>query len=457
MTFNSLIFIFVALPLFFLCYINMPIKRRKFALFVISFLFYFWVEPIYSMGLLCISILIFILSNKMKLAVEKNRKLLLIEIVSIVLFLLTYFKYYGFILETFEDLTRIDLTFKLFLVPAGISFISFTLISYVMDVYRGKTSAENFIEFGTFLFFFPKILMGPIMRYEDFRGQGLGKITLNEIDYGIRRFITGLGKKVILADSFAIVFTEMCKLENPTLLSAWLLAFAFSFQIYFDFSGYSDMAVGIGRMFGYRIPENFNFPYISSNIREFWKRWHISLSTWFRDYVYIPLGGSRCSLGRVIFNTFVVWFLTGLWHGSSWNFVIWGLYYFALLMIERYGISKLNIKVSKEAKILLTFILVTVGWVFFSFTDFTKMVAQLKAMVGVNGICNREFLWFFKNNFILFIMGIIGSTPFFKNISKKLKGRKWENTKVICLGIIFVISIACIIKSSFQPFLYVQF
>lgn len=457
MTFNSLIFIFVALPLFFVCYNFVPVSKRKATLFVMSFLFYFWAEPVYSIGLLLVSLLVFVLSKNMIKENGKNRKLLLVELVVVVLFLLIYFKYYGFILKTFEDISNIHLTFKLFVVPTAISFISFTLISYAVDVYRGKPAALNFIEFGTFVFFFPKVLMGPIMRYEDFQGQGMKTITLDEIDYGIRRFITGLGKKVILADSFALVFSEMCKLENPTLLSAWLLAFAFSFQIYFDFSGYSDMAVGIGHLFGYRIPENFQYPYISTSIKDFWKRWHISLSTWFKDYVYIPLGGSRCALRRVIFNTFVVWALTGLWHGASWNFVIWGLYYFVLLVIERYVISKMNIRISKEAKILLTFILVTIGWVFFSFTDFTQMTAQLKAMIGANGICNREFLWFFKNNVILFCIGTIGATPFIKNLSKKLKGKKWDNIKVCCLGIVFIISIACIIKSSFQPFLYVQF
>lgn len=457
MTFNSLIFIFVALPIFFLCYIKTPIKKRKNALFIISILFYFWAEPIYSIGLIFVSLLIYLLSRKMAIEIDKNKKMLLIEIVAIVLFLLIYFKYYDFILRNIENLAGVDLTFKLFIVPTAISFISFTLISYAVDVYRGKVAAENFIEFGTFIFFFPKVLMGPIMRYEDFKGQGNEKIGLNKINYGIRRFITGLGKKVILADSFALVYAEMCKIEDPTLLSAWLLAFAFSFQIYFDFSGYSDMAVGIGYLFGYSIPENFNYPYISVDIKDFWKRWHMSLSSWFRDYVYIPLGGSRCRLGRIIFNTFVVWFLTGLWHGSSWNFVIWGLYYFVLLVLERYVIGKMHIKFSKEAKIFFTFILVTIGWVFFSFTDFTQMTSQLKAMIGVNGVCNREFFWFFKNNFILFFMGMIGATPFFKNLSKRLNSKKWENIKLCCLGLIFIISIACIIKSSFQPFLYVQF
>ena len=192
---------------------------------------------------------------------------------------------------------------------------------------------------------------------------------------------------------------------------------------------------------------------------ELWKTsiTHISLSSWFKDYVYIPLGGSKCPLKRVIFNTFVVWFLTGLWHGASWNFVIWGLYYFVLLMIERYVIGKHPSKLSSEWKVIITFILVTIGWVFFSFTDFTQMLAQLKAMIGFNGICNREFFWYFKNNFILFVAGIIGSTPFFKNLSKRLKGHKWEITGKVILAIIFVISIACIIKSSFTPFLYVQF
>lgn len=457
MTFNSLIFIFVVLPLFFVIYRNLPTKKRPIVIFALSFLFYFWVEPMYSIGLLLLSIFIFVLSKHMEKSHEKQKRLLLIEIVFIVLFLLAYFKYYGFILETFESIANTELTFKLVAAPTAISFISFSLISYVVDVYRGKKSAENYIQFGAFVFFFPKILMGPIMRYEDFKDQGKEAFNIDQMEYGIKRFIFGLGKKVILADSFAMVFSQMSQLDSPTMLSAWLSAFAFTFQIYFDFSGYSDMAVGIGQLFGYRVPENFNYPYISSNIKEFWKRWHISLSSWFKDYVYIPLGGSRCPLGRVIFNTFVVWFLTGLWHGSSWNFVIWGLYYFLLLMIERYVISKRQWHMKTELKIFITFILVTVGWVFFSYTDFNQMVAHLQAMIGANGICNREFFWYFKNNFILFVAGIVGATPFFKNLSKRLKGHRWNITKKVVLAIIFVISIACIIKSSFTPFLYVQF
>ena len=382
---------------------------------------------------------------------------MLVEIIGIVIFLLAYFKYYGFVLGTFESIAKTELTFKLFLAPAAISFISFTLISYAVDVYRGKIGAKNFVDFGGYVFFFPKILMGPIMRYDDFKNQGKGNFNLDQASYGIRRFICGLGKKVILADSFAMVYSEMAQIDQPTMFSAWLLAFAFTFQIYFDFSGYSDMAIGVGHMFGYRVMENFNYPYIAVNIRDFWKRWHISLSSWFKDYVYIPLGGSKCQLKRVIFNTFVVWFLTGLWHGASWNFVIWGLYYFVLLMIERYVIDKRQWNTSVGVKVFITFILVTIGWVFFSFTDFTEMIGQLQAMIGVNGICNREFFWYFKNNFVLFVAGIIGATPFVRNLSKRLNKGKWANARLVTLGIIFVISIACIIKSSFTPFLYVQF
>ena len=458
MTFNSLIFIFLALPIFFLCHFKLPENKRTLGIFIISFLFYFWIEPLYSIGLLILCGYIYIICIKQRK--EKNagnKKALLIEAVAIVVFLLAYFKYYGFILDTIGSVAKTEMTFKLFLAPTAISFIAFTLISYIADVYKGKAPADNFLEFLAYVFFFPKVLMGPIMRFEDFKGQGQKKATWIELDRGIRRFITGLGKKVILADSFALVFSQMSQIEEPTMLTAWLCAFAFSFQIYFDFSGYSDMALAIGQMFGYKIPENFNYPYIAKNIRDFWKRWHISLSTWFRDYVYIPLGGSRCNLRRVVFNTFVVWFLTGLWHGASWNFVMWGLYYFVLLMIERYGISKLNIKLSEPVKVLLTFILVTIGWVFFSYSDFSKILSQLGAMIGFNGICNREFFWYFKNNFILFLMGVIGSSKFIKQVSTKLVGRKWETVKVVVLGLVFIISIACIVKSSFTPFLYVQF
>lgn len=457
MTFNSLIFIFIALPLFFAIYVNVPIKKRSVAIFALSFVFYFWIEPKYAVGLLGLSFFVFILSKQMAKSENKQKKLLLIEIVSVVVFLLAYFKYYGFILSTIESIAKTELTFKLFVAPTAISFIAFTLISYAVDVYREKEGADNFVKFGAYVFFFPKILMGPITRYEDFKNQGESPFNADQFIYGIKRFIVGLGKKVILADSFAMVFSQMSQLEQPTMFSAWLCAIAFTFQIYFDFSGYSDMAVGVGHMFGYRIMENFNYPYVSVNIRDFWKRWHISLSSWFKDYVYIPLGGSKCQLKRVVFNTFIVWFLTGLWHGSSWNFVVWGLYYFVLLMIERYVLSKKQWKTKPKVKILITFILVTIGWVFFSFTDFTDMVNQLKAMIGVNGICNREFFWYLKNNFVLFVAGAMGSTPFFSNLSKRLKGHRWNLAKKAILAIIFVISIACIIKSSFTPFLYVQF
>ena len=327
MSFNSIFFLFSALPLFYALYLLTPPKGKRYMLLVISFAAYFWVEPLFSILLLMLACYLYLLNLRMQQVRQYKKLAICMELIGIVLFLLLYFKYYGFLLSGISALTSFDFTLRLLIAPAGISFISFSLISYAIDLYQGKLQKQPKLgDFLLYVFYFPKIIMGPIMRYPDFEAQLKPlRISIAATHEGLCRFVIGLAKKVILANTFAFLFEQISANAALSMLSAWIGAFAFTFQIYFDFSGYSDMAIGLSLLLGIRMPENFHYPYMANSIKDFWKRWHITLSTWFKDYVYIPLGGSRRKLPRVILNTFIVWSLTGLWHGASWNFVLWGI------------------------------------------------------------------------------------------------------------------------------------
>lgn len=459
MSFNSIFFLFSALPLFYALYLLTPPKGKRYMLLVISFAAYFWVEPLFSILLLMLACYLYLLNLRMQQVRQYKKLAICMELIGIVLFLLLYFKYYGFLLSGISALASFDFTLRLLIAPAGISFISFSLISYAIDLYQGKLQKQPKLgDFLLYVFYFPKIIMGPIMRYPDFEAQLKPlRISIAATHEGLCRFVIGLAKKVILANTFAFLFEQISANAALSMVSAWIGAFAFTFQIYFDFSGYSDMAIGLSLLLGIRMPENFHYPYMANSIKDFWKRWHITLSTWFKDYVYIPLGGSRRKLPRVILNTFIVWSLTGLWHGASWNFVLWGIYYFVLLMLERYVLGGFLRKCPQALRILLTFLLVAIGWMLFAFPDLAQMSDYLKAMFGANGLIDEQSFWYFKNHLFYFLCAVIASTPLFHQIYLRTKAAlRLPLHDLMILGL-FILSICYLVTSTFQPFLYTQF
>lgn len=456
MIFSSLIFIFFFLPLFFLIYYLVPNKFKNIIILIFSLIFYSWGEPIYILLLLFSSVVDYtngFFINKYQKDTKKKRFFLILSII-INISLLVVFKYSGFLLANLNNLglniNSIDLP-----LPLGISFFTFQTMSYSIDVYRGNIKYEkNFINFMTYVSMFPQLVAGPIVRYSDISKElKKRKVTFDDFSNGIFKFLTGLFKKVLIANTMGLVFQMITNdFSHISIATAWLGSLSFAFQIYFDFSGYSDMAVGLGRMMGFSYPDNFNYPYIADSITDFWRRWHITLSVWFRDYVYIPLGGNRCSKLRQIFNMFVVWFLTGLWHGSSWNFIIWGLYFFVLLVIEKYFVSKLNIP--KIIKRLIFIFLILVSWVIFAFDDINLMCSYLIKMFVNKKIIDNTTIFYIKNYLIFFICAFIFSTP----IIKRVKSNIFTNALIVVIYIVlFLITVASLVGDSYNPFLYFRF
>ncbi len=461
MLFSSIFFLFYFLPAVLFIYTFSPEKIKNYVLLIASLVFYSWGEPVYVFLMIISAFFNYSMAKDIS---EKPRsaKSTLIFTVIVNLLILGFFKYYGFLIETVNSLFNLDIAYTALPLPIGISFYTFQALSYVIDVYRGDAKAQkNPFRFALYLSLFPQLIAGPIVKYKDVSLQ-LENRSSNAftIGKGAERFIIGLGKKVILANSFGALHAEILALDaaNSSVLSMWICALAFTLQIYFDFSGYSDMAIGLGRMFGFKFMENFNYPYISKSVTEFWRRWHISLSTWFREYLYIPLGGNRVKPVRHIINLLIVWSLTGLWHGASWNFVAWGLYYGILLILEKYIFKERLQKMPVWLQHAYTLLIVVIGWVFFSAENLTMAFDQLGKMFCFGGlsIANSQFLYLLRNNIILIIAGIIlaGPKPYevFKDISKKYSG-----VAIAAMLLIFLISVAYLIFSSYNPFLYFRF
>lgn len=456
MVFSSLSFIFLFLPIFLFIYYIVPNKFKNFILLIFSLLFYSWGEPIYILLLLFSSIVDYsngffinkFYDNKMV------KKIFLIVSIIVNLGLLGIFKYLGFIVGNL-NLLGFGLNVPDIALPLGISFFTFQTMSYSIDVYKGNIKYEkNFINFMAYVSMFPQLVAGPIVRYSDIKKELDEKnLTFKNFYEGLFRFLTGLFKKVIIANNMGLIFSLITgDISGLSLASAWLGAVSFTLQIYFDFSGYSDMAIGLGKMIGYSYPENFNYPYISKTITEFWRRWHISLSSFFRDYVYIPLGGNRKGSKRQILNMFIVWSLTGLWHGASWNFIIWGLYFFIILVIEKYITNDFPIPIIIRR--IVTLFLIIIGWVIFAFDDIGTMILYLKSMFINNSIIDSNFIFFIKNYFVFIIFGILFSTP----IVKKFKNYRFN--RILC-GIIYLIlfiyTVSCLVADTYNPFLYFRF
>ena len=466
MVFSSSVFLIVFLPITLLAYFIVParfIKARNSVLLAASLVFYGWGEPKYIL----IMIFSIVFNYVCGLAAGKNRsKAVLILCVVGNLALLGYFKYTDCVLETVNRLAEAGLALPGIALPIGISFYTFQTMSYVIDVYRGKVEAQrDIITFGTYVTLFPQLIAGPIVRYSDVAVMLVGRKTnLEQIAEGVRRFITGFGKKVLLANQIYVVWMELSAMENLSVSAAWLGAVAFTFQIYFDFSGYSDMAIGLGKIFGFDYLENFNYPYISRSITEFWRRWHMSLSSWFKEYVYIPLGGNRKGLSRQLINISIVWILTGLWHGASWNFVMWGVYYGIILIIEKLGLLKVLKKCPAVVGHIYSLILIVIGWVIFAVDDMGKVAAYLGMMLGSSQIfIDDAFVYFFESRIWLLIACVIGSTPLPKIvcsiIAEKLEDREvllGTIETVLFMGI-FALSMAFLVSGSYNPFLYFRF
>ena len=454
MLFSSVTFLYYFLPLLIILYFILK-KHRNNLLLVFSLFFYFYGEPKFILVLLSSIIINYYFSKWIYNNPTKKRMLLILSLI-INLGILFYFKYFNFIIECTNDILNLDINILNISLPLGISFFTFQAISYVVDVYLNKVKpAKNIFEFGTYLSLFPQLVAGPIVRYETIADELKSrKITTEMFASGIKRFIIGLSKKVILANTLGEIVTIFASLSQKTIISNWLVGISYSLQIYFDFSGYSDMAIGLGLMLGFRFLENFNYPFIASSITDFWRRWHISLSSFFRDYVYIPLGGNRVSKKRWIFNLFVVWFLTGLWHGASYNFILWGLYFFILLILEKLFLNKF-IK-NKIFSHIYTIILVIISFVIFRETDISELFITLKSMFGFNNLkwINIETIYYLKNFSVFLIISIILSTPIVKLIKQKINKPIIEY--VGCF-ILLVIVTSYLVSSSSNPFLYFRF
>lgn len=474
MLFSSTVFIYLFLPaVLFGYYVLFRWKRslQNIFLLFVSLFFYAWGEPKFVLVMICsiifnwlFGLLIYKYKTKNKIRVTK----LIIALTCLVnLGILFVFKYLNFTSNIVCDLLRINNTIPTIALPIGISFFTFQAMSYVIDVYREKGQVQkNILNVGLYISFFPQLIAGPIVRYETVANEILNrKETLNDFVDGFARFIVGLAKKVLLANQFAILadssFDACASGTDLSVGFSWLGAIAYTLQIFFDFSGYSDMAIGLGKMFGFHFLENFNYPYISTSITEFWRRWHMSLGTWFRDYVYFPLGGSRVNKPRLILNLFVVWFLTGVWHGANWTFMLWGLMYFVLLVMEKFtGFHKRNGKIINIFKWIYTLFFVIMGWVLFRSDSLTVALTYIKSMFGLNGnvAIDGMFTGYFEQNIVMLIVGIIICTPIFKILKEKIKPNVFTDViNVLCLVGLFVLSISSLVSNSYNPFIYFNF
>ena len=468
MVFSSLIFIFIFLPLVLVSYYIAPRRLRNTVILLASLLFYAWGEPTYII-LIIISILINYLGALLIRVHIKNKdksKFIFITLLLIDISILFFFKYYGFAIECLGSIIGLDLKVKSISLPLGISFYTFQQISYIADIYMQKVKPErNLIDFATYITMFPQLIAGPIVKYDDIHKQLANrKESINKFGEGVQRFIIGLGKKVILANNIGVISTQVkeVNLNDLSIVLSWIGIIAFTLQIYFDFSGYSDMAIGLAKMFGFDFLENFDYPYISKSITEFWRRWHMSLGGWFREYIYIPLGGNKKGTLIQVRNLFIVWFTTGLWHGASTNFVVWGLYFGVILFIEKIYLKDLLKKIPSIFSYIYTLIIVMIGWVIFDMNTLTDSGHYIKIMFGFgnNIFIDNLAKYILTNNFIILLIGLICSTKLIKIYMNKIKSTFRENDVFLITAInllILIISTAYLVGASYNPFLYFRF
>ena len=473
MVFSSLLFLFRFLPAVFVLYFIVPFRIRNLILLLVSLVFYAWGEPVYVF--LMITSILITWTGGLLVNVFRRRgrdtaaKVSLIISVGAGLLLLIIFKYSGFLARTVHNISGLNIPVPELALPIGISFYTFQTISYIIDVYRGDGNVQkNIISYGAYVTMFPQLIAGPIVQYRTIDKQLRSRHgSAEEFACGVNRFIVGLGKKVLLANNAGALWDSIRVLNASSIpaVDAWIGIAAFTFQIYFDFSGYSDMAIGLGHMFGFRFLENFNYPYLSKSVTEFWRRWHISLGTWFREYVYIPLGGNRKGTAALIRNTMIVWLLTGIWHGADWNFLIWGLYYGVLLLAEKLILSRFLKNLPGWLQHIYCMIIVMIGWLIFSYGDITGGGNYFFSLFGLsgNGFANTGSLYLIYTNAVLFLLLILGSTTLPKRIAERILIRTGESD-ALCIIVrcafyaaVFLLSVAYLVDASYNPFLYFRF
>lgn len=466
MLFSSIPFLYFFLPAVLILYLIVPKCLKNTVLLVSGLVFYAWGEPKYVV----IMVLSIIIGYVFGLLIEKFRgkkaaKVFMIMSVVVDLGFLVYFKYADFFIENFNNVTGLGIPLLRIALPIGISFYTFQILSYTVDVYRGTVEAQkNPVNLGAYISMFPQLIAGPIVRYSDVEKELRNRTyTLSKTYDGIIRFTVGLGKKILIANALGELCETFKATEEKDLLFFWLYAVAFSLHIYFDFSGYSDMAIGLGKFFGFTFMENFNYPYISRSVTEFWRRWHISLGQWFRDYLYIPLGGNRVSTIKHLRNIFIVWFATGFWHGADWNFIVWGLLFAVLLTLEKMWLGK-YLKNSKVISRIYVLFIVVISFVIFNAADMSEAVRYIGGMfgVGISGIMSPEYLYYLESYALILIVAVIGCTPIPKTAVQKIKETRAGNIAVSVLSPVFAVTVlilctAYLVDGSFNPFLYFRF
>lgn len=464
MVFSSLVFMFAYLPITLLAYYLVPRQGRNIFLFIVNLIFYGWGEP--KLVLLMVFNIFFNyiggwLVDKYR-ADAKKKKLFLILTCVLDIGILAVFKYTGMITETLNMLPFLNIPELQISLPIGISFYTFQTMSYVIDVYRDDAPvSKNFINFGTYVALFPQLIAGPIVRYRDVAEQLVNRReTLEMFTKGVKLFMVGLAKKVIIANTMGTLTTNIfATTDENGVVGTWVGMIAYTFQIYFDFSGYSDMACGLGNMMGFEFLKNFNYPYIAKSITDFWRRWHISLSTWFKEYVYIPLGGNRKGVKRQILNLLIVWGLTGLWHGAAYNFVLWGLYYGLLLILEKFVLKKFLDRLPSFVQHIYTLFIIIIGWGLFYFTDVGQLGEFMVDLFNFgNGICGNQAFNLIMSNLPMLIIAAVASTPLAATLYTRFEHTRfmWIPETLYCMGVL-VVSTASLVNQSYNPFLYFRF
>lgn len=473
MVFSSPVFLFAYLPLTLAVYYIVPHRLRNLVLFLLSLVFYGWDKPIYIPVMLFSVTVSYLCGFPIGKYRESNRhraRVWLTVSLALNLSVLLFFKYTNFIIENLRLVPLLsDVLHPLdwLELPVGISFYTFQIMSYTIDLYRGENGIQrSYIAFGTYVTLFPQLIAGPIVRYGDVDRQLLSRThTADKFASGVRRFAVGFGKKILLGDALASVYTYFSTAADFefTVLSAWLMVASYTLHIYFDFSGYSDMAIGLGRMFGFEFPENFNYPYMASSVTDFWRRWHITLSAWFREYVYIPLGGNRRGRARQYLNLAAVWLLTGLWHGASWNFVLWGAFYLAFLMLEKAFLLRLSerYRLMRALGHVVTLLLVGIGWMIFDHTDIGDAFRIIGGLfgIGTDGLSAAVVRWQALRLIPLFAVSAAAATPYPKRLRSRLLGRHpvLAVPEILLLAAVLALSVACAVRSDYSPFLYFNF
>lgn len=465
MLFTSISFLYYFLPALIIIYFITPKKYKNIILLIASLLFYFYGEPKYVFLMIAEIVIAYtgaILIDKYK---SQSKNILIITLF-IHVFLLIIFKYTDFIIQTINDISNANIKLLNIALPIGISFYTFQIISYVIDVYNGKVKVQkNIINLATYISLFPQLVAGPIVRYQTVEKELDDRVhSFNNFAYGIRRFSIGLAKKVLIANALGELCTKAFVLNETTVIFYWIFGISYMLQLYFDFSAYSDMAIGLGRIFGFNFPENFNYPYISKSITEFWRRWHISLGTWFKDYVYIPLGGNRDGKYKQIRNILIVWLLTGIWHGANWTFLIWGLLFGIILIIEKIFLNKFMEKLPSFIKRIYVLFIVMILFIIFNAENMSVALTNIKGLFGMNGevFVNDYTLHYLKSYLPLLIIAFFGATPFIKILIDKLRKNKYVNNIInilepILIVMILVVVTSYLIDNSYNPFLYFRF